>query len=231
MFARLLTGPIAVLFWGFSLWGFILTEQYIAEKMSWWAAGLAVILFPVAFAVAPLWAGFVDGYWTPLLVSYAPIILLLLFVVGDLVASAMAERWNQTKWTLLAIILAVVCVSIFQFVFGLLGMFLGYGIVKTTHILWLPIMITAGLTGTASYAGFVAAFRLAKPASRPVTFWIVTAILVVWEGTRWVAVGRDTHALVIVLTISSMFAAGIGGYIAASEPSVDPGSRPDKRSA
>lgn len=88
MFERMFAGPIAILYWGVGLWGFILVSQYIYQKLGWIGVIVGVLITPVAYLVAPLWAGFVDGYWTPALVCFAPIALaMILGIVGSVAES------------------------------------------------------------------------------------------------------------------------------------------------
>lgn len=85
MFQKILAGPLMLLYVGVGLWGFFLVSQYVYYEFGWIGVVLGVIVFPAAYGLAPLYAGIVDGYWTPLFVCYAPFFLMfVLSVLGGL---------------------------------------------------------------------------------------------------------------------------------------------------
>jgi hypothetical protein len=78
MLGKILTAPLAILHFGVGLWGFFLTLKYMSEKIGLFFTLISLFLAPIVYGLAPLYAGFVDGYWTPALVSYAPVALYML---------------------------------------------------------------------------------------------------------------------------------------------------------
>lgn len=82
MLGKLFAGPIAILYLGLGLWGFILVTQYIHLHLGAIGVTVAFFVFPAAYALTPLWAGFADGYWLPAIVCYSPMALMM--IVGAL---------------------------------------------------------------------------------------------------------------------------------------------------
>lgn len=51
--------------------GLLLCARYVLSLAGWWAAGAAVLLFPLTLLTVP-WAALVgDGAWAPLIVVYS----------------------------------------------------------------------------------------------------------------------------------------------------------------
>ena len=81
-------------------------------------------------------------------------------------------------YTLGAIALTFLCGLLFEVAFGLVGSFLNRAIYSTTGITFLPIMISAALTGCAAYGSLFYALKVIPQSNIAVTFW---AILVLWS--------------------------------------------------
>ena len=78
MLQRIFSGPLAVIYIGVGLWGFFLVAQYVLNTFGTIALIVGIFLFPVLYSLVPLYAGFVDQYWLPAMVSYAPILLAII---------------------------------------------------------------------------------------------------------------------------------------------------------
>jgi len=70
-----------IIFVGSSLWATILIGSYVYAKIGLVGVIVGVILFPAFYALTPWYAGFVDGYWTPLLVGYFPLLMMFALYV------------------------------------------------------------------------------------------------------------------------------------------------------
>ena len=85
MFAKLFAGPLAFLYWIIGLWGFFLSVQVLHHHFGFLGVLVGVLIAPVSFIFAPLYAGFVDNYWLPAIVSYTPIaVMMLLSLVAQM---------------------------------------------------------------------------------------------------------------------------------------------------
>ena len=88
MLGKILTAPLVILYFGVGLWGFFLTLNYLSDRIGWFFTFLSLLLSPFVYGLAPLYAGVVDGYWTPALVSYTPVALyMLIAAVGGMFSS------------------------------------------------------------------------------------------------------------------------------------------------
>lgn len=66
------------------LWSFFLCLGIIKTAVGFWGAFAALILGPVAFVAAPLYAGFALGDWFPLVLGYGGVIATaVLFGIGS----------------------------------------------------------------------------------------------------------------------------------------------------
>ena len=81
MLGRMFAGPLAIVYIGISLWGFILVSQYIYGEFGWLGVLVGVFILPIFYTLAPLYAGFSDGYWLPAMVCYAPFLLMIIVSV------------------------------------------------------------------------------------------------------------------------------------------------------
>jgi hypothetical protein len=81
MLAKLFAGPLAFLYWIVGLWGFFLSIQVIYKGFGILGVFIGIIIGPISFFLAPLYAGFTEGYWLPALVSYAPIAAMLVISI------------------------------------------------------------------------------------------------------------------------------------------------------
>jgi hypothetical protein len=85
MIRKILSGPILIVYWGGSIWGFALTTGYLMDHMGWTLTFLSFLLLPIVHYLAPLYAGLADGYWLPLQVSWGTTAVV---VISMLTASA-----------------------------------------------------------------------------------------------------------------------------------------------
>lgn len=210
--AKLIAGPIIIIYYGIGFWGFILTIQYISNSFGGVAAALSVVLFPIAFSIAPLYAGLVDGYWTPALVSYSPVILYMATVAMFGAGSLVVIGWRRVSSTLAAIVIALIGSVLLRMVLGIAGGALGYGIATTTHIIWLPVLIIAAMNGAGTYIAFILAFRWIRTANHLATFLVVTALFTAGLVAQWI--GGTESSIVVVLGAACTVASAIGGWIA-----------------
>lgn len=87
MLGKIFAAPLMILYWAVGLWGFFLILNYLADKIGFIFAFLSLLIAPIVYVVVPLYAGLVDSYWTPALVSYAPVaVYMLVALVGSIFA-------------------------------------------------------------------------------------------------------------------------------------------------
>lgn len=94
MLGRMFAGPLAIVYIGVSLWGFILVSQYVYGEFGWIGVIVGIFILPIFYTIAPLYAGFSDGYWLPALVCYAPFVLMIVF---SIIAGAIESISNRNS--------------------------------------------------------------------------------------------------------------------------------------
>lgn len=68
------------------LWGFFLCFAIISKVVGFWGLVASLILGPVTFFAAPLYAGFVWGNWFPLAIDYGGCLIGAIFVgIGSVI--------------------------------------------------------------------------------------------------------------------------------------------------
>ncbi|OGV71214.1 MAG: hypothetical protein A3K19_11780 [Lentisphaerae bacterium RIFOXYB12_FULL_65_16] len=73
-----------VVWFGAGLWGFVLCLGVVCDAAGFWGLVAALILCPVTFLAAPLYAGFALGNWSPLILNYGGgIVAAVLIVTGN----------------------------------------------------------------------------------------------------------------------------------------------------
>lgn len=89
MFAKLLQGPAAIVYWVGGIWGFVLVVGYLWAKIGGFLTLLSLVVLPFVQYLAPWYAGLVDGYWTPLLVIYGSTgVAIALLMLGSATSKA-----------------------------------------------------------------------------------------------------------------------------------------------
>jgi hypothetical protein len=76
MLAKMFAGPLAFVYWIVGLWGFFLSLQVLHGLWGILGVIAGLVIAPVSYFFAPLYAGFAEGYWLPAIVSYAPVVLM-----------------------------------------------------------------------------------------------------------------------------------------------------------
>lgn len=78
MFAKLFAGPLAFVYWIFGVWGFILSMQVLYDLGGIFTVVVGLVIAPVSYLLAPFYAGLANGYWLPAVVSFAPVVVIIL---------------------------------------------------------------------------------------------------------------------------------------------------------
>jgi len=66
------------------IWGFFLCIGIISKAAGFWGVVGALILGPITFAAAPLYAGFAWGDWFPFILNYGGgVAAMVLFAIGS----------------------------------------------------------------------------------------------------------------------------------------------------
>lgn len=81
MLARMFAGPFAFLYWIVGAWGFFLSLKVLYSVAGIIGVIVGILVTPVSFVIAPLYAGFAEGYWLPAIVSYVPMAVMMIFSV------------------------------------------------------------------------------------------------------------------------------------------------------
>jgi putative effector of murein hydrolase LrgA (UPF0299 family) len=89
MLSRILSGPIAIVYYGGGLWSLALIVSYLADAWGWFFALLSLFLLPIVLYIVPLYAGFADGYWLPAQVAYGTVaVAFVLSILAGAVSSS-----------------------------------------------------------------------------------------------------------------------------------------------
>lgn len=69
------------------IWGFFLCLGIISDVAGFWGIIAGLFLGPITFVAAPLYAGFEQGNWFPLILNYGGgMVAMVLFGIGSMIS-------------------------------------------------------------------------------------------------------------------------------------------------